>query len=67
VVGVIIALIPATNRELQELTGVPPGVAFLVALVAGGLLGAAIGGAMEKRIEHKIFLERHPELQEKKR
>src|SRR5262245_47171622 len=66
VAGAVIALIPATNEELQQLTGVPGAVAFFVALVGGGLLGSAIGAAIEKRIQHRIFLERHPELNEKK-
>jgi hypothetical protein len=64
VVGAIIALIPATNVELQKFTGVPPAPAFLLALVGGSLFGAAVGKAIEKRREDKLFRERHPELRE---
>jgi len=63
VAGAAIALIPATNTELHQLTAIPPGTALLAALVGGGLLGAAIGGAIERRIGHRIFLEHHPEPQ----
>src|SRR5262249_7309725 len=65
VVGAIIALIPATNAEFQQLTGVPPGPALLLALVGGGFLGAAVGRAIERRRDRRIFLERHPELRER--
>jgi hypothetical protein len=66
VVVAIIVLIPATNVELQEFIGVPPLPAFLLALVGGSLLGAAVGKAIEKRRDDKLFLERHPELRERK-
>lgn len=60
--GALILLIPATNTDLLELTGLPPGFAFLAALVVGGLLGSAVGRAIEARNERKEFLARHPEL-----
>jgi hypothetical protein len=65
-VGAIVALIPATNAEFQQLTGVPAGLAVLLAVVGGGFLGAAVGRGIEKRRDHKLFLERHPELVERK-
>jgi hypothetical protein len=65
VIGAIIALIPATNEELQRLLGVPPGVAFPLGLVTGAFLGAAVGRAIDKRNEHKRFLASRPELQKR--
>jgi hypothetical protein len=65
--GVILLGIPATNIEIQEFIGLPPSLTVLIGLLGGGFLGAAIGEAMEKSREHRIFLERHPELKEKRR
>jgi hypothetical protein len=53
VIGAVIGAIAATNEELQRWIGLPPGLELLAGLAGGGLLGTAVGRAIDKRGDRK--------------